>query len=241
MLIVKKFNEKSEVIFSNRKIIIDDELKILAKLTWENEKLKRKKNLFNGKILSAKEYNSDVIIVTEVEYKFYLAKKNNPTKFKQFKIIPVSVSGLLQCLDGIVFGKRSKYVTQYPGFWELVPSGGLDYSLIKSSKKIDYKAQVLNELSEELGVQTQMVKKIKPFCFIFDTESQVLDIGVKISCNYSFESILRFYNKLNFKEYDDLCVVKKGDIPAFIKQNDHQLVNVSKYLLKKEFGNKLNS
>ena len=236
MLSVFDFSDASKISLSPLKFEFDQSLNSAIEAAWASEKERRGGALFNGKILSAIEISNTEIKAVIIEYKHYLAKKLNPARFSGLKINPIAVSGLLECNDGIVFGKRSNIVTQDAGNWELVPSGGLECVEMSPDIPIDFKGQLLLELKEEVGIDSSFVKNMKTFCYVLDEETFVLDIGISLFCDLDGNSITRAYSKLNEKEYDQLSFVKRDEIFDFVTEKSNQFVAVSKVLLNKYFG-----
>ena len=100
-------------------------------------------------------------------------------------IRPVAVSGLWlitrenqQCA---IFGRRSRENTQYPGLWELVPSGGIDRGHAKSDGTIDCAGKIRDEFSEETKLPRECVDCVEPFTFIYDHREEVYNVGCRMS------------------------------------------------------------
>ena len=236
MLRVYDFFDDSIVVLSSRDFEFDAILLSAIDEVWDKEQERRGKKLFNGKILSAIEHSNKEIKTVIVDYKHYLAKKTNPELFQLLNIIPVAVSGLLECKDGFVFGKRSDNVTQDAGNWELVPSGGIDCANVKLGFPVDFKNQLLVELKEEVGIDKNSIKSINTFCYILDESSLVLDIGISLYCDLDANSIESSYSKLPVKEYDQLSFIKRDDLSSFFMENSKHFVEVSRMLLTRYLG-----
>src|SRR6185295_13703559 len=118
---------------------------------WQAERQRR--DVFNGRILSAVEITPNRLLGRVVEYRRFVAQQANPALFDVLRVRPVGVSGVLHCADGLVFGRRAAGLTQGAGLWELVPSGSLDVPPgARQGAQIDYRAQILAELSQEIGI-----------------------------------------------------------------------------------------
>lgn len=203
---------------------------------WLAEQNRRGKAIFNGRIMSASTVSSDGIHGYIVEYRHLIAQRAKPALFKDLQVRPVAVSGLFECADGIVFGRRAESMTQDAGLWELVPSGGIDTSKIHdalhSTVKIDFLPQILTELHQEIGIKSSFVSSVNPFCLVDDTDSHVLDIGISIESPLSADKVLRAHHVNATKEYDELRIVSHADVSDFIKHEALRLVKVSAELLQ---------
>ena len=169
---------------------------------WLKEKAVRGGSLTNGTILNLGLINKVgerlVLKCHAIEYKHLLAQRSG----LELGITPLAVSGITyyQSDDQKVFllAKRSDKVTQFPGMFELVPSGSIDVSVINSAtSEVDFKGQLIKELEEEIGVDEDQVINSREFCLVRDEEN-VFDIGVEIEIlkNTSF--------KINLEEYSEL-------------------------------------
>ena len=201
---------------------------------WRLEQTRRGE-IFNGRILSALDVTSERILCRMAEYRHLVAQRKRHELYQVLKVRPVAVSGLFQCADGIVFGRRADRVTEEPGLWELVPSGGLDASKAAVGDQVDYRSQILTELREEIGIGSSSVNCLGPLCLVDDSHSHVLDIGVELSSSLSAEAISITHREVVSKEYDQLRVVPLGDVDNFIKAEASQLVAVSKALVGARF------
>jgi hypothetical protein len=192
---------------------------------WNAEQSRRGEALFNGKILSAMEGSI-------VEYRHLIAQRANPELFHELNVRPVAVSGLSECGAGVLFGRRAKSVTEAAGLWELCPSGGLDVSEAVVGGDVDYRAQILIELREEIGVSADAASKVAPFGMVEDSVTHVIDIGIAISISMSPNEITTAHRNFATKEYEELTIVPRKDLLAFIAKNHECITEVSKALIE---------
>lgn len=232
MLRVKSFFDDSKIKIVSANLIIDKKTEIAAHEIWIREQKKKSKNLFNGKILSALAISENEIKASIIDYKYYLAKTTKPRQFKSLNIIPIAVSGIIDSKDGFVFGKRSSLVTQNNHHWELVPSGSLDCTNLKKGTFIDFKKQIFIELKEEIGLAKNSITNSQTFCSIYDDQSSVLDIGIKLWCNLDSKSIHNSFLKIKTFEYDELKIIHRNQITDFLNSSSHKFVEVSRCLLE---------
>ena len=181
-----------------------------------NQHLKTKK-LFNGKIVCYKSHtkrnNALSVDCFITEYKFFFAQLYSSEL--DLGIMPIGVSGvIIDKNDNVLLGVR-KNVTEYNGFYELAPSGGICSSKRKD-KVILYEEQLIEELLEETEIKREMIKKIEPFCFILDKNNGVYDICSKLHISKSLENLLLSKKNAEYKNFE---IVSLKDAKSQIKKN----------------------
>lgn len=199
----------------------------VIEFAWEKEQEGRNKKLINGNILNLakieKQGNALILLCHPVEYKHYIAQRSGI----DLGITPLAVSGIVfyQENDTKIFylGKRSESVTQYPRFYEFIPSGSIDVNDIEPNKPIDYSRQLIIELKEELGILFENVKEQKTFCLLFDEVDNVYDIGVEIEVSNS-------QIKIDETEYFSSQKLSLNSVTEYMKGNN--IVNTSRKLFK---------
>jgi len=179
---------------------------------WNLEKQTRP-NIFDGMCLSVKNFQGNSLECELIPYRYILAQSRDTRIKTQLQTHSLAVSGAVLYSEAIVVGKRASSVTQYPGFWELVPSGGIDGSRVAADGSVDFKGQLLVELYEELQLPAEVVKKILPISLILDVEQLVYDICLLISVSQvsSFQ--------VSNEEYDTLELVPLKDLSHFLKSS----------------------
>jgi hypothetical protein len=80
----------------------------------------------------------------------------------------------------LVLGRRSARVTQYPGCWELVPSGGVARERVAPGGAVDVAGQLREELEEELGVAPARVLAMTPLGIVEDLADRVVDVAFRL-------------------------------------------------------------
>ncbi|NQV81933.1 MAG: hypothetical protein HQ495_15355 [Alphaproteobacteria bacterium] len=203
---------------------------------WQIERARRGNAVFNGPVLSAIEVSQGGIRVCLAEYRHLIAQRARPDLFEALNIRPVAVSGLLECIGGLVFGRRADAVTQHPGLWELVPSGGVEAHGESVGGTVDFRAHILKELEEEIGATRNDITAIKPFCIVEDSESHVIDIGVYLRSELTAEEIILRHWRSATREYDELQIVPRSEIANFVEKQQGQLVDVSIALIDTPFA-----
>lgn len=198
---------------------------------WQAAQLRAGGTLFNGRMFSATEVTPDRVRGRLAEYRCWLAQRARPALFARLQVRPVAVSGLLECADGILFGRRAGSLTQDAERWELCPSGALEVGEVRAGAEVDYRAQVLTELREEIGIGADQVTAITPFCLVHDAHSHVWDIGIALSTALTTEEILSLHRTTASDEYSELRVVPRATLAAFVAHQGTDLVAVSAALI----------
>jgi len=200
---------------------------------WAAEKQRRGANLFNGRLFSVSAHDwAGRITGWLAEYKWFIAQRREPSLFDLLRVQPLAVTGLLHCKDGIVFGRRADHVEQDAGWWELVPSGGIDGSTANGDGSISLSDQVLAELEEEIGVSADMLSfEPRAFAMVHDEENHVLDVGILLRTDVTMETVISKFMSLPNREYVGLESVPSMFATDFVRQRGLQLAPVSQALL----------
>jgi hypothetical protein len=138
-------------------------------------KAKKTASQFDGRVFALKEIRPERITGFFVPYRYMAAKQWCPDL--PYQLETLAVSGLVGCDGAVLAGRRSQDVLQYPGYWELLPSGAVDEGSEQASQ-VDYRQQLLRELREESGVPTWPIKSWRPLCLL--KEGLVWDLCVRI-------------------------------------------------------------
>ena len=163
---------------------------------WNDELKKRK--LFNGNIVSYKSHkNINGALNIEcfiTQYKYFFAQLKNPVL--NLNITPIGVSGVIIDEENNTVLAVRQNVTEYNGYYELIPAGSIDSSK-RDGSNILFQNQLITEFEEETKIVKDNIKKIDPFCLIFDKNHGVYDICSKIHINGLIK------NKLNTKQNEE--------------------------------------
>lgn len=122
---------------------------VSAALDAEGERLWREMkgaagHLFDGSLLDVAEITAERISVRVVSYRAFLVDRARGGRH----IKPLAVSGFVARDDRLLVGRRPEAVTQYPGFWEAPPSGGVEWLKRRAERPLD---ALFKEYAEELG------------------------------------------------------------------------------------------
>lgn len=240
MLSVHELSDNAVLLIEKYRTKHDDTLLAIVEKIWSEAQSKNSR-LFDGSILSCISDSSNKITSTIDNYRLFFSKRSHPMLLDKIKIMPIAVSGILECKDGFVFGKRAKFTTQDAELWELVPSGGLDASITNNINTYDFKQQLLTELYEEMGVNQNMLRTITPFCYVIDHEASVLDIGIYMYSDVSQETIIHCFTTVHSFEYESIIFIPRKTIIDFIARERKNISSISvaimEFFLKKRYIN----
>lgn len=202
-----------------------DELEIES--TWKAEQKRKGVVLFNGTILSAQSYDAQVLYGRWISYREALTAYRSPSFATRLNYLPVAVSGLVKAGDQVLFAERAATMTQYPGYLELAPSGGVDASCA-SGREVDYRRLLLQELLEETGIPSSQVLQLLPFALMRESDMAALEICVTIEVNPTLARDLRSLEA----EYRRFFWVQVDEIDRFLHKWNGPVVPLSLALLR---------
>lgn len=170
----------------------------------EIEAIWEKEGCFDGKILTALEVNQTGLTGAFIPYRYFLASERSAEIKSALNIQAVAVTGMTRNKGGQwLLGQRSENVTQYPGYWELAPSGGIDEASM-SQGEVDFKEQLLRELKEETGIDK--VGCVVPKFLIQDQVSGMWELCLEV--------VVTKEPELSSREYQKLLWVDKENLPS---------------------------
>lgn len=133
-------------------------------------------HLFDGQALFVDSIGNLEISLFQLPYRFLYAQRRSPQLREQLNLRPIAVSGVCLSDGKMLLGVRSRSATQYPGFLELVPSGGLG----DLGEHLDYKHRLIEELEEETSIARTSVTEISTIGICFDQEENTYDLCCRI-------------------------------------------------------------
>lgn len=199
---------------------LSDNHRALVDEVWNAKKLLHD-GLYNGKVLSFVSYNGVQMIGEWIEYKYFVAQMERPELKSELSVQPICLSGITCCEGAVLIGKRSKSVYQYPGYFETVPSGGLESRKFKTGV-INIQKEAMRELEEETGISKCL--DIELFALTLDSKDNMWEVCVTI--NVSKKAADNMYPKT--AEYEMLQWVPKNDLSSAMKKGSW--VPLSKHL-----------
>lgn len=199
---------------------------------WEAERARRP-DLTDGTLFSIERFSADRIAGRFVPYRHRIAQRARPELAAALAVRPLAVSGLLLCADGVVFGRRADRLTDAPGKWELVPSGGVEASAADTAGRVDLRRQILAELAEEIGLDAGDVSGLELFCAVEDDDSGIVDIGIALASSLSAETVRRRHAERGSGEYVEIAIIAVSQVPGFVAAREGELPAVSRVLLER--------
>ncbi len=229
------FNENI-VVDIDREFQMDlDDTQIDIERHWDEFRSLKGGGLFNGKLLHVIDINATpkaiFIRVGWTDYKTWSyfrsgLKSGADVAIRANRIRPLAVSGLtlIRSSQSLLFGVRSGDVTQFPGCFELVPSGSVDDSCFDGDR-VDYLGNLKNEFTEETGVDVDEIACITPFGVFEDDAEPVVDIAIRIEIGELDVEACRT------GEYSRFEVVPISKLDEFVRRNGGRIVPTSKMIL----------
>ena len=202
---------------------------------WNDYIKSKNKFVFNDKVLRfirINPNNENEIEVTYTDYKNIIIDR----KFlnSSLGIYQVGVSGLTLINEQnnlfILFAKRSKNVTEYPNFYELVPSSNLDKSVLDKDGTINFSSKILDEFEEETGLSSSLINNVSSFCFVKDNINHVYDVCCILELNIN-RNLLNDSFK-NVSEFYFPCFVQVKNLQNFLIKHESNIVPTSKAILQ---------
>lgn len=155
-------------------------------------------SLFDAVILCVESIEADVIQVRPVSYRAYFEARNRGGERPR----PLAVSGYIRDDERILIGRRPNDVTQYAGWTEAVPSGGVEH--IAPDGTVDPEAALLAELEEEAGLAKD-VRRLGAPLLIQDRGEDMYDMCYPIELSIPIDQALSRAREAGY--YRDLeCV-----------------------------------
>ena len=214
----------ARVVASSGALSLPDEVLRRIDALWEAE-LRVHPDRFDGTLCAFVRREGDVLHGRFVPYRYYAAQRRDPTL--PLAIIPLAVSGLLICQGQVAFARRSERTTQYPGWIELVPSGGLDADCLHEDSTVDHRAQLIRELTEETGIPESEILSIEPVALVRDCVDPVVDLASVIEVGPRARAIADMTLAGGVGEYHSLVWVSTAELPTFVEGHRHDLVPMS--------------
>jgi hypothetical protein len=182
---------------------------------WDAERARRPE-LFDGTILAVLAHDARRVTAGPIPYRRLLAQVRQPALAPVLALLPLAVTGMVMCDDGLVLGLRGGRVTQDVGRWEFAPSGSVDASALLPNGGVDAAGLVQREMHEELGIAPELVRQCRLLALAWDQDSPVLDLIYGIRVAMSGEALLRGLPTGPEAEHDRVEVVPPARLAAFL-------------------------
>ena len=194
---------------------------------WDHER-RRRPGLFNGRVFCADAIAHDEIVGHWTEYRRVLAQLRRPALFDALRIRSLAVTGLIDCADGLVLGRRHRDAVYFPGCWQAAPAGSVE---ARSGDGVDLAEQLLAELREELGMTPSDIVSMRPVSAIGHADSRIVDIGFLLETPLAFSEIERLHAAGGNAEYDALRAIPAAALPEFLATADPTLMPSARLML----------
>lgn len=167
---------------------------------WQ-ETLQKHPGLYNGRVFCLSGLAETALTGFWCEYRWVLAQMRSVELGARLKLRSLAVTALLICPDGVVLGRRNPSSLYLPGFWQGVPAGSVEART--GDETIDLRAQLLEELEEEVGL-SDGVSVSGPFLACEHDTTHIVDIGFAIHAGQDFAAIKAAWRARANDEYDAL-------------------------------------
>jgi hypothetical protein len=198
---------------------------------WTMEKKRAGDALFNGRIFSLLPHDGSRMTGFFIDYKYWLAARRDRELRRTLNILPLAVSGIIRCKEGLVFGRRHDRV-QAPGLWELLPGGSVDETALRSDEMVDVRAQFITELREEAGIEETQVTAITCRGLLTDPDEPVADIVATLDVTTDAAHLHNLMSLNILREHQDLAIVPVHDIDNFLEEHKGQFVAATLRILQ---------
>lgn len=137
----------------------------------------------------------------------------------------LAVTAIVMTQDRVLFGRRSMQSHDYPGLWELGPSGGVDVP--QSGDHIDHDAllqEVLREIREEAGFEPRVLGQ-RLIAMVHDRGAGSSDLAVLLQIEPPVQIETNW-------EYDDTRWVTRDELGAWCDQRPSELIPTTLALMR---------
>lgn len=223
-------DRRLDVLLGQEPPMVPPELEAGIAAAWSVAQRRANGRLFNGRVFSVESAEADRIVGHLVDYRLAVAAFGDPLLATALNIRPLSVSGVLRCPDGIVFGRRTEAATHEAGFWQTPPAGSLGPAAVRNGR-VEPERQIRRELEEELGLRWSVIDRCKPFGVVVHARTGAHDLGMLLETALPFDDIESAWRGSGCTEYTALRVVEEDALDAFVAGEGRALVpSVSRFL-----------
>lgn len=210
---------------------LEPELLASVDTLWTEAQEEHPNTLFNGQLFNVVDTDGPLIRGHFIEYKVFVAAWRQPKLFSDFPVRPLGVTGVSRCADGIILGKRSDHVTQDPGLWELVPSGGIEMSSRGRNGTIDFERQFVQEFTEETGQLPELISQVRPLFVVEDASTRAFDIIADLILDASRQQVEVALADASNDEYQEFEVLSAQDIETFLEAHIEHAAPLTRHLI----------
>ncbi|CRX39230.1 hypothetical protein [Estrella lausannensis] len=209
----------------NVRHLSDESLRRIDEI-WDKEFQIRQGSLYNGDVLGIVSASDEELLVEKVEYKLVLALLRDPRLSAEISFKPLSTSGMTISSGAVLIGQRSQYVSSYPNFYEMVPSGSIDCSTCHEGI-IDLREQLVKELTEEADIHPSYIESTEGWSLIYDVAGRGYEVVARLRVK---EFISSSPKHMSEGEYRSLIWLPKEEFEKHLMQHIDHYVPLTKHL-----------
>ena len=203
---------------------LPDAVEAAVERLWQ-ESRRRFPSLFNGRVLTVETIAPGRIACRWTEYRRVAAQFRDTGMFEALRVRPLAVCGPLLCADGVVLGRREAGAVYLAGYWQVPPAGNVDARAVRDGAA-DFRAGLLHELHEELGIAPGAVTGIRPLCAVEHPGTHVVDIACRIDTGLDAGAIHAAHGRARDRELDELRIVPLAELQAALAEMAPRLMGV---------------
>ncbi len=190
--------------------------------------------LTNGRLYGVRHYTAEKLVIAPMAYADWWVCYHHDEFAESTAPLALAVSGVIETPHGYLCGRRADNVTQHPGCWELVPSGGVEVQAQPTSAVELLAGQLSTELHEETGLQLEQATSLTPYALI-ETRG-CLDVVIGASLPVSAAEIRRRshnkkqeYSVLDILTFSEMIrMLESGQTELFVPTSKEILLSVRK-------------
>jgi len=212
--------------------------------------MREHESLYNGHVFSVDTIAENRLVGHWTEFRRVVAQIRCPTLHAALKLQPLSVCGILLCsipghlgfgpTPGVVMGRRAVGSLFQAALWQFSPAGAIDPGSVDPSGEVDWRRQLLTELSEELGTRPDVVQSMCPLCIVEYPRHRGLELGVILRCSSDGQAIVEAHARFGNAEYDAIRILPLEGISVALNSGDNTWSPASRVFLPRLI-NALNS
>lgn len=203
---------------------------------WQAALSSTNSRLFNGLIFSAKEVTPDGIIGNFVEYKYLIAQHLDARLKFDLNIRPVSLLGFLTCQDGILFGRRQRWVATRPGEWGFLPSEYLNTDTFDHDGGIDYVKAFLFALKNELNIDAHFLNDLQHSVLVEEKRFDESHYSLVMQADIALSSLAvkRAHLTARDDEYEQIKALSFEEAGTFLAEQPSRDMMIASMILDKK-------
>jgi hypothetical protein len=197
---------------------IPGQLEARVDAIWQAKLADNPHGLFDGPIHAMLHHTPEEVTCYRTSYRYLVACRRDASLAAALSLTAIGVTGILTCGDGLVLGRRAANMASNRGRWELAPAGALSQNSPRT--------QLMEELSEELGIVEDRVKSVEAVGITHDPDDRVYDLLLRLHVSLTDAEVRETYLAQGSSEYSELAVVPRDRIVDFVADHRENLVSL---------------